>query len=250
MIFNTTGGGGAPLNFKVVGGTSTPSSPEENTIWVNTSTEISRWLFSPIEPTSPKEGMVWFFANTSSSVTFNALKKDNIRLCPTVTKQYENSTWVTKTAQGYQNGKWTKLQVSKYYIFQAGVGPSVTLKHSAAEGMSASHTTASIIHKVTGAAQLAATWGTSKIKVKGYTRLCAKANCTYVNNVDVSSLGFTSTQPSDYYFGRSGKFIAFVDFQDNDTTQVYSVLVPNGVESAYIAFGGGSQVTVYDIWLE
>lgn len=250
MIFNTTGGGGAPLNFKVVGGTSTPSSPEENTIWVNTNVEISNWVFSPIQPTSPKQGLVWFFANTSGSVSFNALKKENIRLCPTVAKQYVDGAWVTKTAKGYQNSKWVQLEVLKHYIFKAGTGPSYTLNHSSASGMSASHTASSIVHKVTGADQLAVTWTTSKVNIKGYTRLCAKANCTYVNNVDVSSLGFSSTKPSDYYFGRSGKFIAFVDFLDNDTNTVYSVLVPPGVESAYIAFGGGSQVTVYDIWLE
>ena len=50
MIHEMIGGGGASLNFKVVGGTSTPSSPKENTIWVNTDAEISSWAFSAEEP--------------------------------------------------------------------------------------------------------------------------------------------------------------------------------------------------------
>lgn len=40
MIFNTTGGGGTPLNFKVVDGTTAPTNPKENTIWVKTSTPL------------------------------------------------------------------------------------------------------------------------------------------------------------------------------------------------------------------
>lgn len=38
------------LNFTVVGGTSQPSSPNENTIWVNTSTSISKWIIDNEKP--------------------------------------------------------------------------------------------------------------------------------------------------------------------------------------------------------
>ena len=53
MILNMNGGrsAGNDLNFKVVGGTSAPSNPKENTIWVNTSTAITSWDFSATEPT-------------------------------------------------------------------------------------------------------------------------------------------------------------------------------------------------------
>lgn len=44
------GGGGAALNFNVVGGTSAPSSPKQNTIWVNTNTAIPSWSFGADEP--------------------------------------------------------------------------------------------------------------------------------------------------------------------------------------------------------
>lgn len=45
-----TGGGGGGLNFRVLGGTSTPSVPKENDIWVNTNVPISDWAFSSEEP--------------------------------------------------------------------------------------------------------------------------------------------------------------------------------------------------------
>lgn len=43
-------GGASPLNFKVVGGTSAPSNPKENTIWVNTDQKITSWHFGANEP--------------------------------------------------------------------------------------------------------------------------------------------------------------------------------------------------------
>lgn len=50
ILHGNGGGGGASLNFKVVGGTSAPSSPTANTIWVNTDTAITGWHFGADEP--------------------------------------------------------------------------------------------------------------------------------------------------------------------------------------------------------
>jgi hypothetical protein len=44
------GAGGSSLNFTVVGGTTEPANPKENTIWVNTDQEITGWCFSAKEP--------------------------------------------------------------------------------------------------------------------------------------------------------------------------------------------------------
>ncbi|MBE7016641.1 MAG: hypothetical protein E7420_00585 [Ruminococcaceae bacterium] len=51
MIFNMSGGG-TSLNFKVVGGTTQPSNPKENTVWVNTDVDIPYWVFAPKNPYS------------------------------------------------------------------------------------------------------------------------------------------------------------------------------------------------------
>ena len=50
MIGRTNVGGGADLNFKVVGGTTEPSNPKENTIWVETEEKIPSWIFSAENP--------------------------------------------------------------------------------------------------------------------------------------------------------------------------------------------------------
>ena len=94
------------LNFTVVGGTSQPISPNENTIWVNTSTTISSWVFSATQPSNPSNGMVWISTGTSSAIEFNALKNNGIQVYPISAKQYISSTWVDKNAMSYIGGAW------------------------------------------------------------------------------------------------------------------------------------------------
>lgn len=105
---NTGGGGGGGLNFKVVGGAAAPSNPKENTIWINTETDITGWEFSATEPTCT-DGMVWITIGTASTVAFNALKKNGITVYPLTAKQYVSGAWVDKTAMIYQNGAWAEL---------------------------------------------------------------------------------------------------------------------------------------------
>lgn len=116
---NAGGGGGGGLNFKVVGGTTAPASPKENTIWVNTSVTIPSWAFSATEPGSPVEGMVWISLSTSSSAEFNALKKNAIQVYPGIAKQYVGGQWVVKDTQCYQGGEWKDV-VSELHIVEDG----------------------------------------------------------------------------------------------------------------------------------
>lgn len=109
-----TGGGGGGLNFSVVGGTSQPENPKENTIWVNTDTAITAWAFSPSEPESPAEGMVWINTGTGGTVTFNALKKNTVMVYPISAKQYVSGSWVSKNAKSCQGGLWVEWVVFLY----------------------------------------------------------------------------------------------------------------------------------------
>lgn len=109
-------GYGGGLNFKVVGNPQ-PASPKENTIWVNTDVPITSYIFSATEPEAPadgKNGPVWISTGTSSTVEFNALKKNGLKVYPISAKQYIDGAWVDKTAKSYQNGEWVNW--AKYYI--------------------------------------------------------------------------------------------------------------------------------------
>lgn len=116
MILNMTGGG-APLNFKVVGGTAEPASPAENMIWVNTDAEITGWIFSAEEPARPEEGTVWIATGASSTVSFNAMKKNGIQVYPVRAKQYVSGAWADKTAKTYKSGKWVDWLM---YLYNKG----------------------------------------------------------------------------------------------------------------------------------
>ena len=48
--------GGAGLNFKIVGGTTRPETPRENTIWINTDTAIGEYQFSSTQPATRADG--------------------------------------------------------------------------------------------------------------------------------------------------------------------------------------------------
>ena len=121
FLYGNGGSGGASLNFKVVGGTTEPVSPSENTIWVNTDIEITSWAFSIDAPDSPTAGMVWVKTGFGSSTPFNALKKNEVQVCPFSTQQYLNGAWADKTAMIYINGVWSLFHPLKEYVIQNGV---------------------------------------------------------------------------------------------------------------------------------
>lgn len=119
--FKHGAGGTDALNFKVVGGTTQPENPKENTVWVNTDTEISGWVFSPEEPAEPSDGLVWIGLGMASRAPFNALKKNGLFVYPLFCKQYVSGAWETKTAYVYKSGTWEQVMPAKEYLIQDGV---------------------------------------------------------------------------------------------------------------------------------
>lgn len=107
------------LNFRIVGGTSQPNDPVENTVWVNTDKEITSWAISPEQPNSPTEGMVWISSGSSGNVSFNALKKNEIAVFLMEAKQYVSGTWNKVEHSIYQNGKWSESQKG-FVIYENG----------------------------------------------------------------------------------------------------------------------------------
>lgn len=113
------GGSGAGLNFKVVGNPQ-PASASENTIWIDTDTEITSWIFSATEPETPSEGMVWIATGTASTVAFNALKKNGVMVYPLSSKQYSGGAWVSRTAKSRMDDQWVDWFVWNGQLYQNG----------------------------------------------------------------------------------------------------------------------------------
>ena len=65
-------GGGGALNFKVVGGTTQPTNPSQNTIWVDTDTPVNGYYFSAEKPPVKARNVITFpAANTQK--TYNGI---------------------------------------------------------------------------------------------------------------------------------------------------------------------------------
>lgn len=109
---------GVALNFQVIGGTSAPANPTENTIWVNTDQTITSWVFSHNQPKSPSEGMVWIVNGASTINEFDAVSDVSLIVQVAGVKQYVNGVWDTKTVKVYQNGEWASLST---YLVKNGI---------------------------------------------------------------------------------------------------------------------------------
>lgn len=117
IITRRGGGGYGGLNVLVVGGTTQPENPKENTVWVNTDTEIVGWSFSANSPLSPINGMVWMATDALGNIKINALQKNEIILQPNSAYQYIGGEWVWKEASIFVDGKWGDLI---NYVFKQG----------------------------------------------------------------------------------------------------------------------------------
>ena len=105
------------LNFEMVGGTTQPSNPKENTIWVNTETEITGWIFSVEAPETPTLGMIWIKVGVVSDTPFNALKTNSFLAYPLYASQYINDAFEITPAKIYYNGAWFSFDAYPTFLF-------------------------------------------------------------------------------------------------------------------------------------
>lgn len=251
-------GGGSELNFKVVGGTTQPENPKENTIWVNTDTAITAWAFSPSEPESPAEGMVWIITGEESTVPFNALKKNGIRICPISVKQYSAGVWNVKTAKSYTNGAWAEWWNG--YLFDYGnVFESVTGGYVAIAKPLVSGTGSGVpyISDISGGSRkiqsnLSNTDGgmyhtVNKINLSNYTTLKFLGRVVDSSGYNRSGIGVWSGIGTSADINR----VAYSTGNDGSNT-TRSINVSNLNGEYYIGFYvyAAAYVTVSQMWLE
>lgn len=114
--------GGAGLNFKIVGGTTRPQNPRENTIWINTDTAIGEYQFSSTKPKTKADGSglqkgdVWIATQDESLVFLNVLKKQAVILRLGKVLQYIDSDFELKAGKIYQSGQWKDIESSLILI--------------------------------------------------------------------------------------------------------------------------------------
>lgn len=237
--------GGADLNFEVMGGTSRPSSPKENTIWVNTGTEVNGWAFGNADaiPSSPASGMVFILTAETSNSAFNALKENSLFVYPKEVYQYASGTWSKKTAEIYQSGRWNSFVTFLYNAGNQYTSLTGGWKGVSAGGVTCNTNSDNLELKVTGSSGRAGSFYTENlINFSGFNVLKAE--------VDVSSNGEeflvcitaeNETYRPDYSASTS----------TDETGQMTISLSLSSVSQGYIClFSDKVDVKIYKVWLE
>lgn len=111
------GAGGGGLTFNVVGGTTLPNSPKENTVWVNTSTAIENVYAQVYAPANPVSGDVWINTHVtldaygnpivSDTLTMTVSESPIIRISAKSGQQWDGSAWKKCSTRVYKNGAWS-----------------------------------------------------------------------------------------------------------------------------------------------
>lgn len=257
------GAGGTDLNFTVVGGTTQPSNPKENTIWVNTDQEITGWVFSAEEPTDPVDGMVWIGTVADRTANFNVLKENEIWLSIECAYVYVADSW--KKVEGYISiaDAWIKFSNIILYLYSKGT-ESVTWTNSSGGGTGTKTAT-----KQTSDLYLYATYTSGSysayasfytpnaVDITGFSRLNANVNISDAAQqaslviAETASNAAATTNDSGTHIATAGKF---------NTTGSFTLSIPLSeitLKKVYIGIGVGSgygdasgKMTVTDIWLD
>lgn len=240
------------LNFEIVGGTSQPSNPTENMIWVNTSTTITSWVFSEEQPSNPSNGMIWVYIGESSNVRFNALKNNVIQICPHGIKQYVNGTWVDKTAKSYQNNEWVdwwngELYDSgeKYETYTGG-----WYSRTVSSNSTVSFGSSSIDFNYSDAEQAYAVAATNnKVDMSGYNTLYFDMIVTQHYNRYGGDAIVGVTNSSGVAGNGANSFVTYTNPSVDSVRRNVAVDI-SGVNDGYVVIHGIIKASVYKIWME
>ena len=111
------------LELTIEGGTTQPTNPKDNTIWVNTDVDLGLTYLAPNAPSNPQVGDVWVnttnkYNSNGTNASTNLIRvNDNPYLEINVLNisQWDGSAWVTRENSAiYANGAWTTMALWFY----------------------------------------------------------------------------------------------------------------------------------------
>lgn len=124
-----TVGGGSGINLKVVGGTTQPSNPKENTIWVKTSSAVGNVYYTAVAPSSPALNDIWISVHPTYVTRYIPISdKPYTQLPVSFCCQYDGNYWQGKETMVYMNSAWKGL---KLLLHQKSLGIGSTSYWSA-----------------------------------------------------------------------------------------------------------------------
>lgn len=245
MIFNVSGGGGTALNFRVVGGTTAPTNPAENCIWVNTSKTITDWVFSATQPTAAS-GRVWIKTGTSSTVEFNALKKNGIQIYPLSAKQYVSGAWVDKTTKSCHGGEWVDWWNGQIYEYGNDF-TSITggFGYNNEGTLTKKEDSISLATTGNGSCKI---YTQKKIDFTNYSKLCVNVTQLSVNGAPNSTAGMWVDTDQDENNGSVCEL--YITSVGTKTLDVLSVKGEHYIILRAFSYANSASVTFDRVWLE
>lgn len=105
----SSGGEASALNFSVVGGTTLPAAPAQNTIWIATDTAPTGWEIAPAASGGLGEGGVFIQSGSGGVASFNALKKQRLAVDIISAQQLAGGSYLPCPAKIYTDGGWVNL---------------------------------------------------------------------------------------------------------------------------------------------
>lgn len=186
--FLAKSGGGASLNFKVICNPQ-PATAKDNTIWVDTD-HINKYYFSAEQPENMVDYDVWFQIGTSSTVAFNALKKNGIQVYPISAKQYVGGVLANVTAKSYQNGEWASW--IRYLLSNNNLHEEVTGGWELSDGYTFKKQPDGTFYLARSSSATYDPINTkNKINVTNYTKAIVKQkSASHANVVSIEIIGF------------------------------------------------------------
>lgn len=246
---NGGGSKGVELNFCVVGSTSEPVKPTENTIWINTDKEITGWAFCATEPSEPFNGMVWIATGSNDKASFNALKNHCVRVNPLSAKQHVDGVWLPVDSAISQNGTWVELLNGELYIYGnecAGVTGGWDQVGSLA---SFTLNAANIDFSYTYDGGLANLHTNKPIDLTPFSKLNVLLDLTISGGLETyTGIGIMNTKPTTAY---DVSYTAYKGTVVTSTQQILTLDISAFVGEYYVGFGFViSKGIIYKIWLE
>lgn len=231
-LWNVTGTAEpSDLNFKIVGGTTQPTNPTENTIWINTSLNITGWTFDNSAPDYLTTGGCWITTGAAGSIKFSSSLKNNIYIYPKVCNQWDGSKFVKKAMSIYINGSWKKPQ---YVLYDNG-----NMVDCSGEWINGSNFTKNTNNLYTGTDG----WGytAEKIDLTPYSKIYAEGNFSASYGASSVSIAIFSNKPVQIPDGGWSSSQVVLQHSQSQSSGTYSIQRVIDISSLsgsyYIALG-------------
>lgn len=245
---NARGGGGG-LNLKVVGGTTQPTNPRENTIWVKTTTAITGYVLSPTQPETGTEGLVWL-KTADTGVEINVGRKNAVLLHLAMGTLYTGSAWKDVECFVFRNEVWTQFSFLRTYLYNAGDqcaaltgGWKITNHGSGTSKLLDSYIEAS--HSG-GSNRISNIHTVSKVNINGYSKLCAQLEVTEVSD----DRGILFGLGTDTGLSGGGFTVQTTINQPTDGPTIVSVDISSAKSNYVIFYARGTFAKISAVWLE